>query len=466
MRKKVVGSRIHGSAPFFIFFICFMAEMATESLNAPDAAASTMEPVTPTVTDTTAPNETTDASAASAKPPKDAKPAGGVIYPTKPRDRVWAKVKGYPWWPGFVVAHEHCPLFLMKQMVRGAMSVPVLFCGTRDYAWVNPMEIRPYEPFKSENSKGTKTAKFKLALKEIEQPELFEEYFQDFANKDESQQPWVVGEEETAKEEVKPGANKRKSGAHDVASNKKMKRESTGGKLARRSSTISAKSSAASRSASEQLLSLRHRMQKIFLGDALRTEEFDRVDEVMTKIEQFPMTFDLLKDTKIGKVIKRISLMKMENEPANVVKRSTELLEAWRKLLPIPSVTAESEEQDNVAPKVEVDASEKTAAEDEGLGLSALSAASVAHAQVEQIVADVLEKATEETAEAVVEQQNSATPMEVDSLTSTMATEEAMAEEQSKDAIVLKGESEAKALAHEAQEEMAAEVPMSITEIA
>jgi TFIIS helical bundle-like domain len=50
------------------------------------------------------------------------------------------------------------------------------------------------------------------------------------------------------------------------------------------------------------------------------------------------------KETKIGKVIKRISLMKIENEPANVVQRASVLLEKWRMLLPIggPVVVAES----------------------------------------------------------------------------------------------------------------------------
>jgi hypothetical protein len=49
--------------------------------------------------------------------------------------------------------------------------------------------------------------------------------------------------------------------------------------------------------------------------------------------------FLMIKDTKIGKVIKRLSSMVIENEPANVVERAAALLEKWRKLLPTTSVT-------------------------------------------------------------------------------------------------------------------------------
>ncbi|KAI3657641.1 hypothetical protein MP638_001360 [Amoeboaphelidium occidentale] len=98
-------------------------------------------------------------------------------------------------------------------------------------------------------------------------------------------------------------------------------------------------SEALSKSESEILLGLRHKLQRIFLGDTLKTEDFGKVNDLMEEVERFNVTFDLLRDTKIGKVIKRLSSMVIENEPANVVERAAALLEKWRKLLPTTTTT-------------------------------------------------------------------------------------------------------------------------------
>jgi hypothetical protein len=115
----------------------------------------------------------------------------------------------------------------------------------------------------------------------------------------------------------------------------------------------------------DQLFALRHKFQKIFLGDAMRVDEFDKVDALMTELESFSMTLDLLKvcpctlvsvltckDTKIGKVMKRISLMTVPNEPARLVERSKVLVERWHSLLP-PSALVAPEPAAPVAPNVQ-----------------------------------------------------------------------------------------------------------------
>lgn len=45
----------------------------------------------------------------------------------------------------------------------------------------------------------------------------------------------------------------------------------------------------------DRLMSLRHKLQKIFLSDSLRTDDFFRVDELMAELTNFEMTFSLLK---------------------------------------------------------------------------------------------------------------------------------------------------------------------------
>jgi enolase len=48
-------------------------------------------------------------------------------------------------------------------------------------------------------------------------------------------------------------------------------------------------------SKAETLLHLRHKLQRIFLGDSIKTEDFHKVEDLMKQVEEFQIDFDLLK---------------------------------------------------------------------------------------------------------------------------------------------------------------------------
>lgn len=116
----------------------------------------------------------------------------------------------------------------------------------------------------------------------------------------------------------------------------------------------------------ERLLNLRHRLQRIFLTEAgPRTEDFPRVDALLRQVEEFPVTFDLLKDTKIGKVIKRIANLQIENEPATICSRCDQLLVKWRELLHSISVNSSSANSASVVPEANNGKEEEEVKEEE-----------------------------------------------------------------------------------------------------
>ncbi|XP_037957863.1 putative oxidoreductase GLYR1 homolog isoform X2 [Teleopsis dalmanni] len=86
-----------------------------------------------------------------------------IIY--KPKDLIWAKMKGFPPWPAMVVEP---PVDLINQ-TRKAESKCVFFFGTRNFAWIETASIRPFEgTWKEELSKVGKPNSFKGAMNDIE----------------------------------------------------------------------------------------------------------------------------------------------------------------------------------------------------------------------------------------------------------------------------------------------------------
>ncbi|KAI7691683.1 Putative oxidoreductase GLYR1 -like protein, partial [Sarcoptes scabiei] len=80
----------------------------------------------------------------------------------KLHDLVWAKMKGFPFWPARVINNESTKRTKNQQCV--------LFYGTNDIGYVHEDQIKPYEEHKEQFSKIKKmTQGFKKALSAIEE---------------------------------------------------------------------------------------------------------------------------------------------------------------------------------------------------------------------------------------------------------------------------------------------------------
>ncbi|CAG8706854.1 14609_t:CDS:2 [Gigaspora margarita] len=107
---------------------------------------------------------------------------------------------------------------------------------------------------------------------------------------------------------------------------------------------------------SEKLLHFRHKLQRMTIKSTkIELDDMGKIDEVFTDVENFPITIPLLKESKIGKLMRKIADLKIEPDPYNIKDRSDELIKKWKFLLEAPTQEGTDE-----------DASPKMAAQVEG----------------------------------------------------------------------------------------------------
>lgn len=93
----------------------------------------------------------------------------------KKNDLVWAKMKGFSPWPGKI---SDPPIGLGKAPKKSGGVQCIYFFGSKNYAWIDEANIKPYVPFREELNKTSRTVAFRDAVGEIEEyirdPEKFE----------------------------------------------------------------------------------------------------------------------------------------------------------------------------------------------------------------------------------------------------------------------------------------------------
>ncbi|OLY80422.1 hypothetical protein AYI68_g5482 [Smittium mucronatum] len=88
----------------------------------------------------------------------------------------------------------------------------------------------------------------------------------------------------------------------------------------------------------ESLMVLRHRIQRSLLKTGQPPSDYSLLDEYFRKVEKAQMTLELLQTTKMGKLMRRVSIL--ENIPEEIENkyrfksRANEMTSEWRKLVP------------------------------------------------------------------------------------------------------------------------------------
>jgi len=99
-----------------------------------------------------------------------------------------------------------------------------------------------------------------------------------------------------------------------------------------------------SKTPGDKLLHLRHRLQRMTLKDEKELLDTEKIDEVFTEVENFPITIPLLKESKIGKLMRKIAEKNIDPDPKRIIERSNELIRKWKCLLETPTHEGSDEE--------------------------------------------------------------------------------------------------------------------------
>ncbi|GJJ75106.1 hypothetical protein EMPS_07464 [Entomortierella parvispora] len=314
---------------------------------------------------------------------------------------VFAKLKGYPWWPARIEAPEDLPDNVSSKKPKQRPIWPVFFFGSYDYGWFGPSELKAFDPASAEKAKSSlkKGNALRTALSEALDPSLIahrastvvleEDDDHDHDEDDAFSQEPIPRKKAAAKpkktkadtsEKKKKGSTtdesaKRKPAKRAIAADddddeddapKPKKRASIVGRSQtesdkrsgdddpsatdvnpnrRRSDEDAGDSGDHSRvkkkirsgQPNERLLKLRHKLQKLLLveghSDEVLVQNLQRADPILAEVESFEIDLQMLKDTKIGRLMKKIAALQFSQDPHHIVDRSVRLIQTYKALM-------------------------------------------------------------------------------------------------------------------------------------
>ncbi|KAK3840324.1 MAG: hypothetical protein JOS17DRAFT_726740 [Linnemannia elongata] len=316
---------------------------------------------------------------------------------------VFAKLKGFPWWPARIENEAELPINVSSKKPKQRPIWPVFFFDSHDYGWFGTTELKAFDPVAAEKARSSlRTAShLRNALSEALDPSLLasrlseaglDDYDDD--EEEESLEQEVAPARKKAAPKAKKAAKaepvekKRRASASDdqPAKGKPSKRavpadddedEDEAPKTKKRAGAAArsrmesdkrsidddisapeasngrtrkseedagdsgdhgrAKKKLRSGSPNERLLKLRHKLQKLLLVEGLSDEvlvqNLERADPILAEVEAFEIDLHMLKETKIGRLMKKISALQFSRDPHQIVDRSVKLIKQYKSMM-------------------------------------------------------------------------------------------------------------------------------------
>ncbi|CBQ72385.1 conserved hypothetical protein [Sporisorium reilianum SRZ2] len=255
-------------------------------------------------------------------------------------DVVLAKVRGFPAWPGIVMADENVPSAVLKErpIIKHRDLYTIRFFPAADYHWAFSKDLELLNKDKIDSflaGPNRKKGDLRQAYEIARDPQAwnqeqntivrnYEQSLQDAAEEAEENQDQLEEEDDDEDDDAEPSSKKRKRGletgkVRESADKRKKTKASEAAKVKPEKPSSKGAAAAAANGEDKSDESLdpetkkvkewRHKVQKVFLGrdGVINAEDMPSADATFKVVEEFDgMTADHLRTTKIGKVMKRV----------------------------------------------------------------------------------------------------------------------------------------------------------------
>ncbi|KAI8974904.1 hypothetical protein BDB01DRAFT_728615 [Pilobolus umbonatus] len=314
-----------------------------------------------------------------------------------PGDTVFAKLKGFPWWPARVEDDKDVPAKILRQ--KGKTKGPlytVFFYGSRDYGFFGPDLIRPFDRTSVERdlkAKKFKTKDLETAVNQALDPSLLKAKEEAEAAEDkeeeeeEEEKPKKKGRGKNVQESKKKKINttkkkvlkkkpiedeedgrknkenvRNKRTVNDDIDNdrkKRVMRRTDNGRKSLSTDQDDSRESPLIRKSEEpshnghidkseglelfkktpeykRIYFIRHKLQKLVYekeAGQIPLDDYAKISQVIKEIEDSKMTFDLLRYTKLGKVVKFACFYNFEGDEFKLNQRCQQLMKNWKSLV-------------------------------------------------------------------------------------------------------------------------------------
>ncbi|CAO3677331.1 unnamed protein product [Rhizopus stolonifer] len=329
---------------------------------------------------------------------------------------VFAKLKGYPWWPGKIELDKNVPPLVLERKTKNSLHT-VYFFGSKDYGFFGTDAIRPFhcetveanlkakkfrtkllessvrealnlslskkseESTKVEEEVALKKRTHRIVIKGAEEEEEGQTKKRRMFNKDEpsnkkdakgkerihiyekNQSPEKepekekIPEKETEKEtenvqipekepemSVEEGPTKKSQSTEIHIEQEQSEQEQSEQKQSEQKPTdvmepnksskpdpVTQTSAPKKTSEFKKVYHIRHQLQRLVYNKKegeIPKDKYPEILAVLQQIEEAPMSYNLLRDTKVGKVVRAASVYPFED---NVIKeRCIKLLRYWK----------------------------------------------------------------------------------------------------------------------------------------
>ncbi|KAI8328139.1 hypothetical protein BC941DRAFT_445522 [Chlamydoabsidia padenii] len=270
-----------------------------------------------------------------------------------PGEIVFAKLKGYPWWPSKIVGESQLPDSIKKhrQKKKNKGAYAIFFYGSLDYAFFGLHSLRVFDRKVVKRALLDGEFKTKDLVEAVEQA-LDPDFYFDWEDKTQpggDQESSTGGiQQDRIIDVVTSGKKHVLNSDQTLDRNCKRSRRSIDGSTLTLSSPLPATESYLTKSKSldaavkstpeyerifKRLYLARHKLQKLIYDKkpgAISTVDYPKINLALKSIEDCEMTKELLKNTKVGKIIRYGGgYVFVGDEFYNLQERCLALLKIW-----------------------------------------------------------------------------------------------------------------------------------------